>query len=189
MTRLRKNYRNIGILVSFVVSNIIKMVNKYHCEYCDREFRDTAADRRKHRLSVAHQSAKFDYEVAMLRYYRDHYGQLRLLACLTPEEYSILCELIDKPIACKYYHQQPPACKYGDRCKSSHRLKNDQILTYKDDFLNRFSRINGIGYESESLVPTSFPRIRRERRGARKKEIRLNRWLETQFSIWPFFPQ
>ena len=184
----------------------------YYCEYCDRSFRDTVKDRRKHRQTDRHQIAKLEYDICLLRtiYTKlcqinnniksgDTWSWLRT-TFENPDEYKIFMEVITKPIACKFNiynnnnreHEQ--RCKYGDRCKNSHMLNQSQIIQYKDKFLNHLYNCFQISRKSLSNLPflntfcwpisvDQFRPFSISSKRQLKKDICLNIWLEERFGM------
>lgn len=146
------------------------MTRQYQCEYCHRSFRDTAEDRRKHWQSAFHQNAKFEHEIDCLRTQTNAIAPI-LHQILTDDERRTLNEILTKPTVCKFANQ----CRYGDRCRDSHRLTELQIKEYKDRFTellfsNRVKEL--VRIRSSNLVS----------KRQLKKELSANLWLERRFN-------
>ncbi|XP_027157367.1 zinc finger CCCH domain-containing protein 3 isoform X3 [Coffea eugenioides] len=88
-------------------------LGKYYCDYCDKEFQDTAAARKRHLQGVHHQRAKALW-----------YDSLRSDANQIPAPGAL-----GKQGVCNRF-VRTGSCQYGDSCKYYHPKQNpnDQVL-------------------------------------------------------------
>ncbi|XP_009760658.1 zinc finger CCCH domain-containing protein 3-like isoform X1 [Nicotiana tabacum] len=84
-------------------------LGKYYCDYCDKEFQDTAAARKRHLQGVQHQRAKALW-----------YDSLR-----NPQLYNDP-DSFGKGV-CNHF-VRTGYCQYGDSCKYYHPKQNSQNL-------------------------------------------------------------
>lgn len=82
------------------VNTVTKMGKRYHCDYCDKTFPDSANNRKKHLQGAFHTRMK-----------RIHYDAFR------DAEAIFKIESVKKP--CRRF-QQTGECDYGTTCKFSH---------------------------------------------------------------------
>lgn len=82
------------------VNTVTKMGKRYHCDYCDKTFPDSANNRKKHLQGAFHTRMK-----------RIHYDAFR------DAETIFKVESVKKP--CRRF-QQTGECDYGTTCKFSH---------------------------------------------------------------------
>ncbi|XP_019244924.1 PREDICTED: zinc finger CCCH domain-containing protein 3 isoform X5 [Nicotiana attenuata] len=83
-------------------------LGKYYCDYCDKEFQDTAAARRRHLQGVQHQRAKALW-----------YDSLRTDPQLYNDPDSFGKGVCNHFVRTGY-------CQYGDSCKYYHPKQNSQ---------------------------------------------------------------
>ncbi|XP_066311687.1 zinc finger CCCH domain-containing protein 3-like isoform X2 [Miscanthus floridulus] len=83
-------------------------LGKYYCDYCDKQFQDTPAARRRHLQGVQHQRARALWYDS-IRHQEQHGGASSLL-------------LPDGTLAKGICHHfvRTGACKYGDSCRYFH---------------------------------------------------------------------
>ncbi|XP_027108015.1 zinc finger CCCH domain-containing protein 3 isoform X3 [Coffea arabica] len=88
-------------------------LGKYYCDYCDKEFQDTAAARKRHLQGVHHQRAKALW-----------YDSLRSDVNQIPDPGTL-----GKQGVCNRF-VRTGSCQYGDSCKYYHPKQNpnDQVL-------------------------------------------------------------
>ncbi|KAK6119091.1 hypothetical protein DH2020_047163 [Rehmannia glutinosa] len=79
-------------------------LGKYYCDYCDKQFQDTPASRRRHLQGVAHQRAKALW-----------YDTFRLNQVQDPLSMS-------KGVCNRFI--RTGSCQYGDSCKYYHPKQN-----------------------------------------------------------------
>lgn len=103
-------------------------LGKYHCDYCDKEFQDTPAARKRHLQGVYHQRAK------ALWYDSLRYGNQ------VPDP-----ESIGKKGVCNHFIRTG-SCQYGDSCKYYHPRQNVQNLGAE-----KISGLNFTEVQSQSL--------------------------------------
>ncbi|KAK6805129.1 hypothetical protein RDI58_002913 [Solanum bulbocastanum] len=84
-------------------------LGKYYCDYCDKEFQDTAAARRRHLQGVQHQRAKALW-----------YDSLR-----NPQLFNDP-DSFGKGV-CNHF-VRTGYCQYGDSCKYYHPKQNSQTV-------------------------------------------------------------
>ncbi|XP_028182861.1 zinc finger CCCH domain-containing protein 3 isoform X1 [Glycine soja] len=80
-------------------------VKKYYCDYCDKLFQDTPADRKRHVQGIQHHQAK-------ARWY-DSFKQQQI----PPIPNRPLC----------FHFVNTGFCRYGDSCKYLHPVPNNNV--------------------------------------------------------------
>ncbi|PIN25756.1 U1 snRNP-specific protein C [Handroanthus impetiginosus] len=85
-------------------------LGKYYCDYCDKQFQDTPAARRRHLQGVVHQRAKALW-----------YDAVRSSAHLGLDQVQDP-QSIGKGICNRFV--RTGSCQYGDSCKYYHPKKN-----------------------------------------------------------------
>ncbi|XP_009760659.1 zinc finger CCCH domain-containing protein 3-like isoform X2 [Nicotiana tabacum] len=112
-------------------------LGKYYCDYCDKEFQDTAAARKRHLQGVQHQRAKALW-----------YDSLR-----NPQLYNDP-DSFGKGV-CNHF-VRTGYCQYGDSCKYYHPKQNSQNLQQTGIPAGDVFRENG-GAKLGNLPPSLRP--------------------------------
>ncbi|CAK9181174.1 unnamed protein product [Ilex paraguariensis] len=81
-------------------------LGKYYCDYCDKQFQDTAGARKRHLQGVQHQRAKAQW-----------YDSFRDPNQLNPDSFG-------KGVCNRFV--RTGSCQYGDSCKYYHPKQNFQ---------------------------------------------------------------
>ncbi|KAL8170387.1 hypothetical protein V2J09_022191 [Rumex salicifolius] len=87
-------------------------VGKYHCDYCDKEFQDTPAARKRHLQGIQHQRNR------ALWYDSFKFNKV-------PSHFPSSAHGIVKGVCNRFVNTG--ACPYGDSCKYVHPKQNMQV--------------------------------------------------------------
>ncbi|CAH9099706.1 unnamed protein product [Cuscuta europaea] len=112
-------------------------LGKYYCDYCDKEFQDTAAARRRHLQGLQHQRAKTLW-----------YNSLR-----NPQRPSD-----PKPFGngvCESF-VRTGSCHYGESCRYYHPKQNNQSMNPEGMIAGNMLR-GKIGTSLGTLPPSLMP--------------------------------
>lgn len=167
------------------------MGKQYYCDYCQRSFRDTVQDRKRHCQSQAHCHAKIQHEFNHLERLVRRFGQQNLELLFSAEDVTRLREILAKRKGCKFHldgvAQQTlktvtSQCRYGLLCKNSHLLNDDQIDCCRTHFLNILSQQTTLNNLKACHHHRHCWTITMSKRQLRK-ELFLNIWLENRFNF------
>ncbi|KAG4397415.1 hypothetical protein GLYMA_10G144700v4 [Glycine max] len=89
----------------YKIESVRMPVKKYYCDYCDKLFQDTPADRKRHVQGIQHHQAK-------ARWY-DSFKQQQI----PPIPNRPLC----------FHFVNTGFCRYGDSCKYLHPVPNNNV--------------------------------------------------------------
>ncbi|KAK4427573.1 Zinc finger CCCH domain-containing protein 3 [Sesamum alatum] len=90
-------------------------LGKYYCDYCDKQFQDTPAARRRHLQGVVHQRAK-------ALWYDSHRSSSQLGLDQVQDPRSV-----GKGVCNRFV--RTGSCRYGDSCKYYHPKKNVENMS------------------------------------------------------------
>ncbi|KAJ1425540.1 Zinc finger, CCCH-type [Sesbania bispinosa] len=118
-------------------------VKKFYCDYCDRQFPDTPADRKRHNRGIQHQQAKARwYDSFKFEQQQPHH-----LPIPSP-----------KPLC--FHFVNTGFCRYGDSCKYMHPNPNNipQPQVAGNVIVgDRDSMGTGMGVSWDNLPPSLQP--------------------------------
>ncbi|CAI9101351.1 OLC1v1038653C1 [Oldenlandia corymbosa var. corymbosa] len=121
-------------------------LGKYYCDYCDKEFQDTATARKRHLQGVHHQRAKALW-----------YDSLRYSSNEGPDPVSL-----GKQGICNRF-VRTGSCQYGDSCRFYHPKQTVQQPPPQTQLGNVFGQTMGsFGNLPPSLMPppeTGYPSL------------------------------
>ncbi|AQK89641.1 C2H2 and C2HC zinc fingers superfamily protein [Zea mays] len=116
-------------------------LGKYYCDYCDKQFQDTPAARKRHLQGVQHQRARALWYDS-IRHQDQHGGASSLL-------------LPDGTLAKGICHHfvRTGACKYGDSCRYFHPKPNgvNPALAAPGKAFFSYSYSTWIGWDRKNL--------------------------------------
>lgn len=167
------------------------MAKHFDCEYCHKSFKDTIEKRRKHRASQLHRQFRVQAKVHQLKELFGRLNSGQVVSHFDSNELKTIHELFQKPKACNWHfasalttgEPNTSQCRYGQvRCKDNHTMNDEQI----DQATNEFTeRLMNILKQESNKSQQEYTRILQTKQSKRqlKRDIFLNRWLETRFGL------